>query len=236
MLVNGVRSGGGVVRDQGRSYRGAHDLRRQVPLALVGQPVQLGGQTQRLFGRDGKFLQTRPCELVEVLEGNGGLPRPSIVDRAALVVEHLLHPEAGRGAVEQPEHREVIRLRGPRRQLDDRRGLFEHLAAAIQDEVVVGRDEGKGCSKGFAKSLSLEPAPLVPRKANFLVGTIGLSTPHQKLLELPQVAQDQIIRSPPVLPSVRHRTAGSRRSPEIAPSPESTLPSTKGTILVSGKP
>ena len=59
-------------------------------------------------------------------------------------IKDLLHPKAGGGAVEQADQGQVIALRRLRRQLDDRRGLLEHLPAPVEDEVVVGGDEGEG--------------------------------------------------------------------------------------------
>ena len=48
-----------------------------------------------------------------------------------LAVEHLLHPEAGGGAVEVGQEGEVVVLGGVLGQLDDGRRPVEHLAAAV---------------------------------------------------------------------------------------------------------
>jgi ketosteroid isomerase-like protein len=67
---------------------------------------------------------------------------------SSLWVEHLLRPETGRGAVEQAEQSQVVRLGGGRRQLDDRRGPVEHLAATVEDEVVVVATKAKAMERG----------------------------------------------------------------------------------------
>jgi hypothetical protein len=56
----------------------------------------------------------------------------------------LLHPKARRGAIEQAEQGEMIVLGGIAGQLDNRGRTVEDLAAAVEHEVVVGGDEGKG--------------------------------------------------------------------------------------------
>ena len=60
--------------------------------------------------------------------------------RAALGLAHLLQPEARGRTVEHPEQRKMLVLARSLGQLDDRRGLLEHLPAAVEHEVVVGRD------------------------------------------------------------------------------------------------
>ena len=72
---------------------------------------------------------------------------PSPIPLLPFVWKHLLHPKTRRGAVEQPEQGEVIVLGGVGGQLDDRGRPIEHLAAAVEHEVVVSRDEGEGDRK-----------------------------------------------------------------------------------------
>jgi hypothetical protein len=59
-------------------------------------------------------------------------------------MEHLFHPEARCGAVEQAEQSEVILLTGIAGQLDDRGRAVEHLPAAVEYEMVMRSHEGKG--------------------------------------------------------------------------------------------
>ncbi len=56
----------------------------------------------------------------------------------------------------------MLRLAGPRRELDDRRGTVEYLAAPVQDEVVMGGDEGKGDGEGGAEFVLDDNAILPP--------------------------------------------------------------------------
>jgi hypothetical protein len=57
------------------------------------------------IGGDRKTLEPGAGELVEVLERDRGLARPFVIDGAALVVEHLLHPETGGRAIEKTQQR-----------------------------------------------------------------------------------------------------------------------------------
>ncbi len=53
------------------------------------------------------------------------------------------------------------------RQLDHRRGLLEHLATAVEHEMVVRRDFGKGDGEGGAEFVDGQTAVLGPPKASF---------------------------------------------------------------------
>ena len=55
----------------------------------------------------------------------------------ALVVAHLLEPEAGGGAVEDAEQRKMVILGRGLRQLDHWRGPIEDLSASIQHEMIM---------------------------------------------------------------------------------------------------
>jgi hypothetical protein len=92
-----------------------------------------------------------PVNLIEVFEGNRGLARPLFIDGTPLIVKYLLHPKARGGTVEQAEQSEMIILRGMAGQLDDWRRTVEDLPAAVEYEVVVRGDEGKGDGEGSTK-------------------------------------------------------------------------------------
>ena len=82
---------------------------------------------------------------------------------ATFVLTSRLQPEARGGGIEEAKQAQVFGFRSTCRQLNDRSRTFEHLAAAIEDEVVVrsdvaecdgqrsavcplGRDTGQYCS------------------------------------------------------------------------------------------
>ena len=74
----------------------------------------------------------------------GGRLKALVYALGTLAKEHHLHPKARRGAVQVAEQGEVVGFGGVVGQLDDGGGLFEDLAAAVEDEMVVGGDEGEG--------------------------------------------------------------------------------------------
>ena len=88
---------------------------------------------------------------------------PPSTPPSAFVVEDLLHPEARRRTVEEPEQSEVVVLSCARRQLDDRGRLLEHLPAAVEHEMVVRGDECEDDREGRAVARSrCSDAILVP--------------------------------------------------------------------------
>ena len=127
-----------------RHGKAVGQLRGEVGLALGGEAVEGPCEGGRPVRGKGELLQSRSRILVEVLECVGGLAGAAGIDCAALVVEHLLHPEAGHRAVEQAEKGQMVCFGGIRRELDDRGSLLEDLAAAVEHEVVVGGDFGEG--------------------------------------------------------------------------------------------
>ena len=138
------------------------------PGGLSRQLIEVPCQGQRAFRWDREELGLRPVVLIPRLPGlvaNASADSPD-----ALVVEHLLHPEAPRRAVQQAEEAEVVLLRGLRRQLDDRGGAVEDLATPVQDEVVVGGDEGEGDGEGGASPVLRELVPVVPGPSSAPVG------------------------------------------------------------------
>ncbi len=146
-LPGGVQggAGGGLPGAEGGGEAGGE---------VLGEGVQAAGEVGGVGFGEGELLEAGAGELVEVLEGVRRLSGSLGVHRAALVMEHLLHPEARRRAVQQPEQGEVVVLARARRELDDRRRLVEDLAAPVEDEVVVGGDEGEGDGERRAKALA----------------------------------------------------------------------------------
>ncbi len=91
--------------------------------------------------RHREALQLRPIKLEETFPLLRW--RSALASAVPLVEEGLLHPEACGRAVQVRDKREVVVLRSALRQLNDRRRAVEHLPAAVEDEVVVGSDEGE---------------------------------------------------------------------------------------------
>ena len=87
---------------------------------LPGLGIESSSYVKRSNLREWKVLQTSSGVLVEVLESVCSLPRSMLIDSAAFIVKGLLHPEAGRGTVEQAEQCEMVIFGGLGRQLDDR--------------------------------------------------------------------------------------------------------------------
>jgi hypothetical protein len=85
-------------------------------------------------------------------------------------VEHLFHPETGCRAVEQADQGQVIVLCRPRRQLDDRCGSVEHLPAPVEEEVIMGRDEGEGDGERNPRPILRELMKIKPCSAIRSIG------------------------------------------------------------------
>jgi hypothetical protein len=103
---------------------GEHRLDRALG-ASTGYAVELARpwDDSGVAVRDREQLQLGRVELV-ALHPCLGLEASSDASRC-LGVEHLLHPEAGRRRVEQPQQRQMLVLRRPGRQLDRRRRAIE---------------------------------------------------------------------------------------------------------------
>jgi hypothetical protein len=89
----------------------------------------------------------------KVLEGGPGefiarLPflvsNPTAYSAVPFVVTVLLQPEARGRAVQHTEESEVVVLGRALRQLDNWGRAVEHLAAAVEDKMIVSGDEGEG--------------------------------------------------------------------------------------------
>ncbi len=112
---------------------------------LLREAVQAAGEVGGVGFGEGELLELGAVVLEALPSLRSAIPPPMPpLPRPALVVADLLHPEAARGAVQQPEQGEVVVLARARRELDDRRRAVEDLAAPVEDEVVVGGDEGEG--------------------------------------------------------------------------------------------
>ena len=123
------RGGGVAVRvELGRRHgKSLGQLRREVGVALGGKAVEGLCESGRPVRGKRKLLQPGSGVLVKSLECVGGLAGAVRIDRATLVVENLLHPEAGHRAVEHAEEGQMVHLSGACRELDDRGGLLEDL-------------------------------------------------------------------------------------------------------------
>src|SRR5690606_36251083 len=100
------------------------DGRRLVRGEVLGQRIQCPAEVQRQYGRQGELLKLGAGELVEVLPRYSRRTRPLAVRTIALVVAHLLEPEAGRGRVEHPKQLQMPVLTSLLRQLDHRRSTI----------------------------------------------------------------------------------------------------------------
>jgi hypothetical protein len=68
----------------------------------------------------------------------------------------LLHPEARHRTIKQTEQGEMILLGGMAGQLDDWRRTVEDRPTAVEHEVVVGGDKGKGDAERRFESFSIQ--------------------------------------------------------------------------------
>ena len=110
----------------------------------------------------------RPALAQRELGDVGGVECETLFPHLALAVlgkANLLQPEARNRRVQQPEQAEVIVLAGAGRQLDDRCGLFEYLATAIEHEVVVGGDFTVSDAEFRSKLLTRYVPILKPRES-----------------------------------------------------------------------
>ena len=80
-------------------------------------------------------------------------------------MKYLLHPKTGGRAVEQTQQGEVIGFRRAGGELDHRRGTVENLAAPVEDELVVGGDEGEGDGERGAELAGSKPSKFKPSKS-----------------------------------------------------------------------
>src|SRR5690606_3208599 len=102
---------------------------------LLSQAVDHSAEGRREGSRKWKILKISSGELVSVRPRVNADPGTRVAHRVtALGIAHHLEPEAGGGAVEQPEQPQMLLLARPLRQLDHRCGLFEHFSAPVQDE------------------------------------------------------------------------------------------------------
>ena len=99
-----------------------------------------------------------------------------LINRAALVVKNLLQPKTRHRRIQQPEQPQVLVFAAASGQLDDRRGTIENLAATVEDEVVVGGDEGEAYAQRNEKAFPLKSTPFKPRESDFLMGSSGLTS------------------------------------------------------------
>src|SRR5690606_18612108 len=121
---------------------------------------------------DGKGFELSPRKLEPLVRRIGvRLSAVSLV----FPMHHLLHPKARGRAVQEAKEGEVVLLGRAGGELDDRRASIEDLSAAVEDEVVVRRDEGEGDGEGRAESLAEETTPLVPCEAKFTMVSVRLS-------------------------------------------------------------
>lgn len=67
----------------------------------------------------------------------------------------------------------MLGLRSSGRQLDDRRGPVEHLAAPVQDEVVVSGDFGEGDGEGGAVPFDRDLMIFPPRPAHLVIASVA---------------------------------------------------------------
>ena len=114
-------------------------------LPLLGQVIELGGEVQGF--RLGNWKSLQLCSIkFKPLVCRVCVRLTTVAFMFARA--YLLHPKARRGAVEQAEQGEMIVLGGIAGQLDDWGRTVEDLPAAVEHEVVVGGDEGKGDGQG----------------------------------------------------------------------------------------
>ena len=98
------------------------------------------------------------------------LTSPMLIDRASLVVAHLLQPEARRRTVEEPKQGEVIVLGCTRPAADHRGRLFEHFPAPVQHEMVVRGDLAEDDRQWSAVFLRDPTIPCPPFVSAFQAG------------------------------------------------------------------
>ncbi len=132
-------------------------------MPLLGQAIQFDGEVQGFRLGDRERLQLRPCKFISFIP-------PGSTNSCAfgsnmittLREEHLLHPKARRGAVEQTKKGKMIVLGGVAGQLDDRGCLLKHLPAVVEHEVVVCGDEREGDGQRGAKLVNRQVPVLIP--------------------------------------------------------------------------
>ena len=171
-----------VADDGGRRERGLD----------VGEGLKAAGDVERARGGEREGFESGAGELVPQF--------PLLVTYAppdsavSFIDEDLLHPKAGSRTIEHAEECEVVCLCRLCRQFDDGSRPVEHLAAAVEDEVVVRGDEGEGNGERDSQLVRCEPAILKPPQSGF---DLGLSPKHFIVGEVR-----------PSEPEVRKRRAG----------------------------
>ena len=108
---------------------------------LLGQGIELAGAGQGAVGAEGELCHLGGIEGIKVVPL---FILAATTARPPLVVAHLLEPKTRHRRIEQPEQPQVLVFAAASGQFDNRRGLLEHLATAIQHKVVVGGDFGEG--------------------------------------------------------------------------------------------
>jgi len=96
---------------------------------------------------------------------------------AANVMEDLFLPELSRRRVELRKQSQISSLVRARLKLDNRHRLVEDILAAIDDKIIVRRNEGKGNRKWRPVRLYHRPVPLKPLTSSLSVVRVASSHP-----------------------------------------------------------